>query len=405
MQEATTMNTQPDHGTTTTTFAVRPSDLGAILVDQLHLQVTSFSPFAEILADYAPGSGSMGDTGRQLANDAGFARVAGVLARPDLRLELLVGGGMAPLGSLRAYASKATGNMLVVIAPGDSEWDIRLFDAPRSCAEWVARQTGTNTQEGEPNHLAPPCTLSTLVAAFHTIDAFRRTAYQDMLAYKRTVDPMITPEEFRSSAEAAIHSQDIRWLLPSLLVLNPGLVESIGMMGSDGLEQAVKRGFLVGAKRAGGTDTVLLFGEAGTHMGSEFLRSWVSSCGYSMDVVGPDGPRTLQRGYIASTALANHWFRFETKDDTLQVNHQPLSLEQYAQKMGDVLLSGTVVERQAGAAGAFVKPKQAVPSRSVSPEKTISANAAPTKTPKFCPGCGAPVKPGAKFCASCGRPL
>jgi hypothetical protein len=103
--------------------------------------------------------------------------------------------------------------------------------------------------------------------------------------------------------------------------------------------------------------------------------------------------------------LANHWFRFDTKDGDLQVNHQPLSLEQYAQKMGDLLLSGTVVEREAGAAGAFVKPKQTTPSRPVSQERTVSANAAPTKTPKFCPGCGAPLKPGAKFCASCGRPL
>jgi hypothetical protein len=403
MQEATTMNTQHDNSTTTIT--VRPSDLGAILVDQLHLQTTSFSPFAEVLADYAAGSGAVSDGAQQLATDAAFVTAAGVLARPDLRLELLVGGGMAPLGSIRVYASKAAGNMLVAIAPGDGEWDIRLFDTPRSCAEWFARQTGTNTEAGEPNHLAPPCTLSTIVAAFHTVDAFRRTAYQDMLAYKRTVDPMITPEEFRSSAEAAIHSQDIRWLLPSLLVLSPTLAESIGTMGSDGLEQAVKRGFLIGAKRAGGTDTVLLFGEAGTHMGSEFLRSWVSSCGYSLDVVGPDGQRTLQRGYIASTALANHWFRFDTKDGTLQVNHQPLSLEQYAQKMGDLLLSGTVVERQAGAVGAFVKPKQTTPSRPVSQERTVSADAAPTKTPKFCPGCGAPVKPGAKFCASCGRPL
>jgi len=105
---------------------------------------------------------------------------------------------------------------------------------PRSCADWFVRETGTNTQEGEPNHLAPPCTLSTLVAAFHTVDMFRRAAYQDMLAYKRTVDPMITPEEFRSSAEAAIHSQDIRWLLPSLFVLSPALGASIGTMGNDG---------------------------------------------------------------------------------------------------------------------------------------------------------------------------
>jgi len=399
------MNAQSDNGTTGITFTVRPSDLGAILIDQLHLQVTSFSPFAEVLADYVSGSSTMSDTARQLAKDTVFATVAGVLARPDLRLELLVGGGMAPLGSLRAYASKAAGNMLVGVAPGDGEWDIRLFDTPRSCADWFVRQTGTNTQGGEPNHLAPPCTLSTLVAAFHTIDMFRRAAYQDMLAYKRTVDPMITLEEFRSSAQAAIHSQDIRWLLPSLLVLNPTLGASIGTMGNDGLEQAVKRGFLIGAKRAGGADTVLLFGEAGTHMGSEFLRSWVSSCGFSLDVVGPDGPRTLQRGYIASTALANHWFRFDTKDGVLQVNHQPLSLEQYAQKMGDVLLSGTVVERQAGTAGAFVKQRQTILSGAVSQEKTTSADAAPAKTPKFCPGCGTPVKPGARFCASCGRPL
>ncbi|HEY5000383.1 MAG TPA: zinc ribbon domain-containing protein, partial [Candidatus Cryosericum sp.] len=87
------------------------------------------------------------------------------------------------------------------------------------------------------------------------------------------------------------------------------------------------------------------------------------------------------------------------------VNHQPLSLEQCAQKMGDLLLSGTVVERKAGAVGAFVKSKKTILSRAVSKEKTISAAAAPAKTPKFCPGCGAPVKPGAKFCASCGRPL
>ena len=98
-------------------------------------------------------------------------------------------------------------------------------------------------------------------------------------------------------------------------------------------------------------------------MGSEFLRSWVSSCGYSLDVVGPDGPRTLQRGYVASTALANHWFRFDVRDGVLQVNHQPLSLEQYAQKMGDLLLSGTVVDRQADAAGVDVKAKQTAPAR------------------------------------------
>ena len=399
------MNSQPDNSTTSTSFSVRPSDLGAILVDRLRLQATGFSPFAEALANYVPGSGTMDDIAGQLANDTVFATVAGILAQPDLRLELLVGGGMAPLGSMRVYASKAAGDMLVAIAPGDSEWDVRVFDTPRSCGGWFARQTGTNTQEGEPNHLAPPCTLSTLVAAFHTIDAFRRTAYQDMLAYKRTVDPTITPEEFRSSAVASIHSQDIRWLLPSLLVLDPSLAEDIGTMGSDGLEQAVKRGFLVGAKRAGGTDTVLLFGEAGAHMGSEFLRSWVSSCGYSLDVVGPDGPRTLQRGYVACTGLANHWFRFDVKDSVLQVNHQPLSLEQYAQKMGDLLLSGTIVKRQADAAGAFVKSKQAVPPHTVSQDKKVHVAPAPAKTPKFCPGCGAPVKPGAKFCATCGRPL
>lgn len=399
------MNNQPDSSTTSTPFTVRPSDLGAILVDQLHLQATGFSPFAEALADYVPGSGTMNDTAGQLANEAVFAAVAGILARPDLRLELLVGGGMVPLGSVRVYASKPAGDILVAIAPSDGEWAIRLFDTPRLCAEWLVHQMGTNTGEGEPNLLAPPCTLSTLVAAFHTIDMFRRSAYQDMLAYQRTTDPTITPEEFRVSAVAAIHSQDIRWLLPSLLVLNPSLAENIGTMGSDGLEQVVKRGFLIGTKRAGGTDTVLLFGETGMRMGSEFLRSWVSSCGYSLDVVGPDGPRTLQRGYIASTALANHWCRFDTKDGVLQVNHQPLSLEQYGQKMGDLLLSGTVVERQADAAGVAVKSKQAAPAHPVSQEKTVPKDAAPTKTPKFCPGCGAPVKPGAKFCASCGRPL
>ena len=399
------MNTQSDNGMTSTTFSVHPSDLGVLLVDQLHLQVNSFSPFVEILSGYVPGSDTVSDTARKLAEDTSFASVAAVLARPDLRLELLVGGGMVPLGSIRVYGSKSAGDMLVAVAPGDGEWAVLLFDTPRSCGEWFARQTGTNTQEGEPNHLAPPCTLSTIVAAFHTIDAFRRTAYQDMLAFKRTVDPMVTPEEFRSSAQASIHSQDIRWLLPSLLVLNPTLADSIGTMGSDGLEQAVKRGFLIGAKRAGGTDTVLLFGEAGTHMGSEFLRSWVSSCGYCLDVVEPDGPRTIQRGYVASTGLANHWFRFDMKDGILLVNHQPLSLEQYAQKMGDLLLSGMVVKRQADAVGVFVKSKQAIPADTVPRDQTVSADVAPAKTPKFCPGCGAPVKPGAKFCASCGRPL
>ncbi len=122
-----------------------------------------------------------------------------------------------------------------------------------------------------------------------------------------------------------------------------------------------------------------------------------------MDVVGPNGPRTLQRGYIASTALANHWFRFDTNDSVLQVNHQPLSLEQYVQKMGDLLLSAMVVERKADAAGAFMKPAQTAPPRTESQKKAVSADAPPAKTPKFCPGCGAPVKPGAKFCASCGR--
>ncbi|HNW84748.1 MAG TPA: zinc ribbon domain-containing protein [Candidatus Cryosericum sp.] len=404
------MNRQSEHEGDGAVFVVHPEDLGPLLVDQLHLQATSFSPFAATLADYAPGSGTVTEDGKALGGNDSFLAAAAVLARPDLRLDALFGGGMRPLGSLRAYAAKRAGDMMVAVAPGDGEWDIRLFDAGRDAAAWVAQQLGTAAPEGEPNMLTPPCSLSTLVAVFHTIDMFRRCAYQDMLEFRRSPDPVMTPQEFRSVAGAGIRSQDVRWLLPSLLVLVPDLAAQLGTMADDGLEQAVKRGFLVGTTRAGSTDPVLLFGEAGRHMGAEFLQSWVGSVGFTVDVMTQSGTRTLHRGYVASTGLANHWFRFEEKEGVLDVNHQPLSQEQYAQKLGDLLLSAAVVDRQADAAGPFVKPgNAAAPGRRA---KTATGRAADSSTAqpaaaglKFCPGCGTPVKPGAKFCTVCGRPL
>ena len=394
------MNRQSEHEGDGSVFVVHPEDLGPLLVDQLHLQATSFSPFAEALADYAAGSAALTEDGKALGGDDSFLAAAAVLARPDLRLDVLFGGGMQPLGSLRAYAAKNAGDRMVAVAPGDGEWDIRLFDGPRDVATWVAQQLGTAAPEGEPNMLTPPCTLSTLVAVFHTIDMFRRSAYQDLLEFRRSPDPVMTPQEFRSAAQASIRSQDIRWLLPSLLVLVPDLAAHLATMGDDGLEQAVGRDFLVGTTRAGGTDPVLLFGEAGRHMGAEVLQSWVGSVGFSVDVVAEGGARTLHRGYVASTGLANHWFRFEEKDGALDVTHQPLSQEQYAQKLGDLLLSAAVVDRRADAAGPLVKPVKAA-----APAGRAKTQVAPAAEPKFCPGCGAPVKPGAKFCTVCGRPL
>lgn len=404
------MNRQSEHEGDGSVFVMHPEDLGPLLIDQLHLQATSFSPFAEALADYSAGSAAVTEDGKALGGDDNFLAAAAVLARPDLRLDVLFGGGMQPLGSFRAYAAKRAGDRMVAVAPGNGEWDMRLFDAPRDVAAWVAGQLGTAAPEGEPNMLTPPCTLSTLVAVFHTIDMFRRCAYQDLLEFRRSADPVMTPQEFRSAAQASIRSQDVRWLLPSLLVLVPDLVAHLGTMGDDGLEQAVKRDFLVGTTRGGSTDPVLLFGEAGRHMGAEFLQSWVGSAGFTVDVVTGDGVRTLHRGYVASTGLANHWVRFEEKDGVLEVHHQPLGQEQYAQKLGDLLLSATVVDRQADAAGPFVKRANvAAPAgRAKTPEARPAGGPSAQSAgagPKFCPGCGAPVKPGARFCTVCGRPL
>jgi len=167
----------------------------------------------------------------------------------------------------------------------------------------------------------------------------------------------------------------------------------------------VKRGFLVGAKRAGGTDTVLLFGEAGTHMGSEFLRSWVSSCGFSLDVVGPDGPRTLQRGYIASTALANHWFRFDTKDGVLQVNPSGLCHWNSMPRRWETYCCPARSSNGRLVPQGICKAETDDPFGCCIAGENKFLGCGTRENHEILSGLRCPVKPGAKFCAWCGRPL
>lgn len=380
-------------------FQLNTLDLGPIFIDKLKLNPSSFCPFAEELSTYSPGSNEGSEGVLEVIRDEECLVALQIIANPDYCLEMIIGGGLVPLNGLRVYASKKAGDGAVVsVSPGlENSPIIQLFNSPVDFVQWLIEVLATNTEETVQNYLTPPLTLGGLLYVFQVIDAFRRVSYQNLLNFKTTTEPYISADEFQTSMIASMKSLDIRWLLPSFIALVPGFNEINWDLKDEDLNYLGAHDFLIPAKEQGTGKDIFLFGEAGTNMGSEFFRSWVSSAGYRITVVNSKGEQVLEQGYMSFTALANHFFKIENADDGVcKVNHQPLTTEGFFKHFKELFLRTLSYERN---------PDGLLPIGTASVKPPTSE--APVTSPKtnFCIHCGTKLVENSRFCTGCGKPI
>jgi len=379
---------------------ITQQDLGPLFVDSLHLASTAFSPFGERLVSYAAGSVRLGDGAREAAADQVFADAAATLARPDLRVEVVTGGGMMPMGGYRSYAARSGGDHVVSVVAGGDGWDVLVHESPRAWAAWSVRGVATVCTETIPNALPPVMSAGSFLLACHAIDVFRRLYLQGLLAHKPETSGVVSAAEFGTWLRESMAGSDIRWLLPAVVLLVPGLAGVLPEPRAEDFAYLVDHGVIATGKDKGAD--MIAYGEAGRLLGAEFARTWTLSAGMAVAVMRGGKEQTLHRVFNAGTGLANHLVRFEERDNGLDANHQALSSVELEQKLGELLLACWNVERDAASAPL---PTATKPAPTIGTPTAASTKPPTGKSAKFCPGCGAPVKLGAKFCATCGRPL
>lgn len=377
-------------------YQINQKDLGPIIVDKLGIKLSEFSPLREELSKYQAGSANLSEEGSEIVQDLELIESLKIIASPDFKLDLLTGGGLVPLIGMRIMASKdVSERKLVVLMPGfNDSYLINLFSNVEELTGWLTDILASNIEEPGQNFIPPPINPLALLYVFQVIDAFRRVSYENMLNHVVTLDPYIEVEKFNNSLVNSMKSLDIRWLVPSLLVLIPEFGTLIKDYSEEDLEYLVAHNLLIPTKEKESGKDIFLFGEAGTILGSEFLRSWTQSAGFLLEVLSSRGVEVLGKGYLATTALANHFFDFKQDNKGLyEIFHRPLTKDGFYETFRGMIIRALNSERKADSPVVVSTTKQTVPE--------VTA----TKAVNFCPECGKPVFPNAVFCTSCGKKL
>jgi len=375
-------------------------DLGPLLVDGLHLECNSLSPLADIVRGYRPGARPANTGTSEISQHPLFPAAASILAQPDLRILHRTGGGSTDVSWVSAFVKRSEDRGTIVTVTPSTERSIliQLFDSPDRYLVWWLDAMATRVEDPSPNYMPPPIRLESLVYLLHAVDAYRRASFESMLRYTPSAEPSITPSAFAETMNASIAGRDVRWLLPSFLYLTPGLNEYSFNPGAEHLARLAEHDFLLTARKADNEADIFIFGEAGRTMGVEFYRTWMSGVGFESTALVSGQPRSLNRGFLAPTALANHLFQLESDGaGGCTVNHQALTLDELATEMKRIL--GKALESPT----VDVAPSPAPPS--TAPAASTPQPQPATPAQRFCGQCGFANKVGDKFCAGCGAPM
>ncbi|MCE9634289.1 MAG: zinc ribbon domain-containing protein, partial [Planctomycetes bacterium] len=393
-------------------FQIAGDDLGPLFTDAFGLRCNALSPLRETLFAYVPGSRAPSAELRTTASDPLVRRACYTIAQPTLCLRQRTGGGQVPASDLSACHVHGQGGAFVVIVPSfEGSYLVQTFASAADYLAWWLDTVATRVDEAGPNFLPPPLSLEGFVYALHSIDAFRRSAYASQLAYQPKREPTIGTDEFGTSIGQSLKSGDLRWLLPSFVVLTPGLDLRGFDAGGEHVDLLERLGFFTSGREEGGR-SVLVFGEAGRTMGVEFFRTWGMAVGFEHAALTCTGERVLHRGFLAPTAFGNHLAMIDRgADGRVAVNHQNLSLTELSDRMAILLgeaisipdadPTGGVAPAAAPAAPAPTRVASTVPAAAAVPTSS-PAGAAPGSPGRFCVGCGAALTPTARFCAECG---
>jgi DNA polymerase III beta subunit, C-terminal domain/DNA polymerase III beta subunit, central domain len=328
---ATSGNSQQEAG-----FTLQAADVGPLFIDQCGFSWNALSPFAELLTEHSTAPAATkrntGDAAPQLS-----LQVAAILARPDACVMHRHGGPGTPPVAFSACLSHA-GGAAVVLAAGPDDYLIQPFESvARYLAWWVAIVAG-QIDNATPNDLSPSVPLPTLLYVLHAVDACRRAKYREALRDVRSGRLCISTGEFTASMAEAIVSHDLRWLLPTFLVLTPGVQPLLAKPRPEHLRALIERNFLLPGQDQDSGEPVFYFGQAGERMGAEFSEGWKLGAGVEVTVLTEKGALPHYRAFLASTLLANHIIEVEPDANGNGIaTHHAMTDRQLLTRLGGVL--------------------------------------------------------------------
>ena len=354
-------------------FKLAPGDMDHVF-RRSGLAGNSLSPFCYNAEQAAVNNPSEGF--KTLADNVSFSKISKRLLEPDIKILFHSGGSAAVDEQYYAFLSSDDSSVLAQFTNSQGEF-VNLYFADRETyLQWWASIYSTEGTEQYAQLFAGQEDMETLVCALHCIDIYRRAYMESMLDYRTMVDTAISTQDYVQILKKTLASADLRWILPSLFELTPGLKKASISLKPEHLKK-IEECSLVKSKNP----SMLTMDQLAITMGTEFLMTWMGSVGWQASALINGEERTLSRGFLAATAFANHLFSFFTEDGSIyRFSHQPSSR---------VELIKTLQEWLNGL-------HQANPN--ILPEQTVLSG----KQAKFCGQCGEEIHMGDKFCASCG---
>ena len=317
---------------------ISESDLSKLLAETLGLGIKegSFLFDRKGETESKTGKGST-ETYSELVKDPAFLKAARIIASPDFYAVCRIGGGSLGLEEILLHGKKEEGSWIIAAESfPDGSCTLRIFeDYSHFVSWWMDGFCGKN-EEAAVNYIPPFVAPEEFLFLLHAIDAYRRVAYQNLLAHAFTEQPSMEFAEFVSTMTDSLKSKDIRWLLPAFLTLMPEISEYPLEMTAEKAEILMTLQFAGKMEQKDGKN-VMIFGEAGKNSGVEFFRSWLHATGFELYVRNKDDFEAVERLFIAPTALANHFVRLQ-KDEAGKtvINHQAYNFEELNVKMQEL---------------------------------------------------------------------
>lgn len=374
-------------------FQFHSNDLRYILQDLLRLEVSPTSPLAGYFKNLPPGQGTTTpQTELQvIANNPNLQLAGKVLAQSEWVLELNLGGGTRVHQQLLVCRSPSMGiDQVAVFSPPTQgmgllqtfvsyaqfvHWLIGYLEATPLFIALEANSIANLTSQ--PHQLFPnELPLESFIYLLHSIDAFRRASYHNLLE-QRTGEVGINAQEFEQSLALSRSSGDTRWLLPAFLALNPGLMQK-AQPRPEHLYALLGHGLLAAGHFGNPPVAFYTFPERGNQLGVEFYRTWCGSAGMELSIPNT----TRQRFFVCTTALCHHVFKFQPAGEGIAVTHQPLN--------------------NAGLSEVFNRLSNG-PLAANAPAQASAPPVGPNEL--RCPQCHTVQRAGARFCKYCGTKL
>ncbi len=424
-------------------FKLMPRDIDHIY-KRANLSGNTLSPFrySSTEAEYPQPS----EWAQALFEAPVFARAARLLLEPDLKIMYHSGGGGTAEDAFPVLMRQDDSAVLMAAKNKDDDFLCLMFPSISQFLDWWCSMYSNLIKDEYPSPFNNAMPLETLLSALHSIDIYRRSYMESMLNYKLEQGMSVRRPDFLGTLTKALASGDIRWLLPSIFRLTPGLTSVQLKLLPEHLEEVEKMG-IIKSWTDENQENMYTLSENGKILGSEFSYTWMSSIGWKASILKAGQEMILSRVYLAPTAFTNHLFSFQaTPAGSFTCNHQSLTgvkLRENLDQWFKTIYDYAAKNLQQRPAQAAVPPPPPVKAAQPAPPPIPQAQVAPPPAPKTqptpppipeprqqeipeqkprsempvpppvgqkrkvpkCPACQMEIEPGQRFCGSCGTPL